>query len=50
MRDNGLDRRREVIIDIVVNAWVTDFVSRFNNFVDIVGDCIDFTVAFSDSV
>lgn len=48
---NKLNRRfwmREVVIDIVVDAWMPNAVGSFDNLVDIVGNRVDFAVTFGN--
>jgi len=34
----------EVLVDVVVNAGVTNFVGSFDNFVNVVGDFVDLAI------
>ena len=33
-----------VVVDIFVNAWMADAVSGFDDFIDVIGDAVDFAV------
>ena len=39
-----------VVVDIFVNAWMADAVGGFDNFIDVVGNTIDFAVGWIDSL
>ncbi len=41
---------RRIVIEIVVNTTMADFVGGFNDVVDIVGDFVDFAVSRIDSL
>ena len=38
-----------VVVNIFVNAWMADAVGGFDNFIDVVGNAIDFAVGRVDS-
>ena len=39
-----------VVVDIVVNTAVANFIGGLNNFVDIIGDAINFAITIFDSL
>ena len=43
-----LDAADFVVVEIIVNAWVADFVGGGNDFIDVVSDFVNFAIFWID--